>query len=104
MRAAPHTVGLKFWAHGEPLSRGGLLDDIAASLQTESGEAMIDRPTRTFGTLRRFAAADVYLSEFRPAYHALRPLRFVLECTVETGRCLLARTYPATWPARSFLL
>ena len=50
--------------------------------QSRSGEAMIDRPTRTFGTLRRFAAADIYLNDFRPAYHALRPLRFVLDCTV----------------------
>ena len=78
----PHTVGLKFWAQGEPLSQGGLLDDIAACLQTESGEAMIDRPTRTFGPLRRFSAADVYFSDLRPAYHALRPLRFVLDCTM----------------------
>ena len=78
---APHTVGLKFWAHGEPLSQGGLLDEIAASLPKNSGAAMIDRPTRAFGTLRRFAAADVYLNELRAAYHALRPLRFVLDCT-----------------------
>ena len=77
----PHTVGLKFWAQGEPLSRGGLLDDVAASLTTTSGESMIDRPVRKFGSLRRFAAAEVYLSDLRPAYHALRPLRFVLDCT-----------------------
>ena len=79
---APHTVGLKFWAQGEPLSQGGLLDDIAASVRERCGEALIDRPTRTFGRLRRFAAADIYLDDFHPAYHALRPLRFVLECAV----------------------
>ena len=78
----PHTVGLKFWAHGEPLSQGGMLAGIAASLREEPGEARIDRPTRKFGTLRRFAAADVYLSDLRAAYHALRPLRFVLDCTL----------------------
>jgi phosphomannomutase len=77
-----HTVGLKFWAHGAPLSQGGLLDDVAASLVNRSGAALIDRPTRTLGPLRRFAAADVYLNDLRPAYHALRPLRFVLHCTV----------------------
>ncbi|MGO9112478.1 MAG: hypothetical protein ACLP9L_24875 [Thermoguttaceae bacterium] len=77
----PHTVGLKFWAHSEPLSQGGLLDEIEAALRDGSGETMIDRPMRTFGTLRRFAARDVYLSDLRPAYHALRPLRFVLDCT-----------------------
>ncbi|MGA2253071.1 MAG: hypothetical protein ABSG53_00280 [Thermoguttaceae bacterium] len=79
---APHSVGLKLWAQGEPLSRGGLLDDIAASLQTKSSEAMIDRPKRAFGPLQRFSAADVYLSDLRPDYHALRPLRFVLDCTI----------------------
>jgi phosphomannomutase len=78
---APHTVGLKFWAHGEPLSQGGLLGEIAASVLNRFGEAMIDRPTRTFGTLRRHAATDFYLGDLRPAYHALRPLRFVLDCT-----------------------
>jgi phosphomannomutase len=79
---APHTVGLKFRAHGERLSQGALLDDMAAALQTGSGEAAIDRPTRAFGSLRRFAMAEIYLSDFRPAYHALRPLRFVLDCTL----------------------
>jgi phosphomannomutase len=80
---APHTVGLKFWTQAEPLSRGGLLDDIAASLQNQPAEATIDRPTRAFGPLRRFAAADIYLSDLRPAYHALRPLRFVLDCAAK---------------------
>lgn len=79
---APHTVGLKFWAQDTPLSQGGLLDEIAASLLARGGEALIDRPTRTFGTLRRLAAVDVYLNDLRPAYHALRPLRFILDCTV----------------------
>ncbi len=79
---APHTVGLKFWVQGEPLSQGGLLDDMAASVLEKPGEALIDRPVRRFGRLRRFAATDVYLNDFRAAYHALRPLRFVLDCTV----------------------
>jgi len=77
---APHTVGLKFWGYGEPLSQGGMLDGIAASLQTQSSEMPIDRPARTFGPLQRFAATDLYLNDFRPAYHALRPLHFVLDC------------------------
>jgi hypothetical protein len=82
VHGAPHTVGLKFWAHDEPLSQGGLLDEVAAALQTGSGEAAIDRPARAFGPLRRFSAAEVYLDDLRPAYHALRPLRFVLDCTL----------------------
>jgi phosphomannomutase len=77
---APHTVGLKLWAVGEPLSQGGLLDDIAAALQDNPSEAVIDRPSRICGPLHRLSAADTYLDEFRPAYHALRPLSFVLDC------------------------
>jgi hypothetical protein len=100
---APHQVGLKFWFRAEPLSQGGLLDEIVDSLQTGSGAATIDRPTRTFGPLRRFAAADVYLNDLRPAYHALRPLRFVLNCTAkpvvayleELVRNVACRTIPA---------
>ena len=98
----PHTVGLKFWAHGEPLSQGGLLDEIAAALQSRTGEGLVDRPSRRFGSLRRFAATEVYLSEFRPAYHALRPLRFVLDCelgpvvpTWELIRTVACRIVPA---------
>ena len=56
---------------------------MAAVLQSDSSGPMIDRPTRTFGPLRRFSAADAYLGDLRPAYHALRPLRFVLDCTLE---------------------
>ena len=78
---AAHTVGLKFWAGGEPLSRGGLLDDVSRSVSARTGPAMIDRPVRRFGPLRRFAATEVYLNDLRPAYHALRPLRFVLDCS-----------------------
>jgi phosphomannomutase len=77
----PHTLGLKFWAHGEPLSQGGLLDDIAAALPAQDNGAIPDRPARSFGPLRHFAAAEVYFSDLRPAFHALRPLRFVLDCT-----------------------
>jgi len=58
------------------------MDDIAASLRTSCREEMIDRPTRTFGPLRRFSAKESYLSDLRPAYHALRPLRLVLDCTL----------------------
>ena len=78
-QGGPHSVGLKFWAHSMPLSQGGLLDEIAASYQVGADAAM-DRPGRTFGWLRHFAAATFYLDELRPAYHALRPLRWVLDC------------------------
>lgn len=67
---AAHTVGMKFWAGGKRLRRGKFTDPAAA----------LDRPVRTFGPLRRMDAAEAYLNELRPAYHALRPLRFVLHC------------------------
>jgi len=67
-------VGLKFWAPG-PLSRGGLLDDIERVYPTG-----IDRPTRSYGAARRFQADETYLAELTPYYHALRPLRVVLDC------------------------
>ena len=81
-QGAPHTVALKFWAEGEPLSQGGALDEIAASLRA-APEATIDRPARRCGALRRFNAADIYLGDLRPAYHAMRPLVFILDCKVE---------------------
>jgi hypothetical protein len=78
-----HSVGLKFWAQGEPLSQGGLLDEVAAALQTGACSTETDRPSRRLGSLRRFAATESYLNDFRPAYHALRPLRFVFDCPLE---------------------
>ncbi len=77
---AAHTLGMKFWIGGEPLSQGEFLRIHHA--QRDMFVA-IDRPTRSFGPLRRMDAADIYLREIRPAYHALRPLRFVLQCACE---------------------
>jgi hypothetical protein len=79
---ALHTAGLKFWLRDEPLSCGELLDGIAAAVSIGSDAALINRPTRSFGTLQRFAAEEIYLDDLRPAYHALRPLRFVLHCSL----------------------
>ena len=61
---------MKFWSDDKRLSPGEFLNPKAA----------FDRPARTFGPLRRMDAAEPYLSQLRPAYHALRPLRFVLHC------------------------
>ena len=71
------TVGLKFWAGGaKPLSAEGPLDDVRRI--AESGA---DRPTRKYGTLRRFQAEIPYLAGLAQYFHALRPLRFVLDTT-----------------------
>jgi phosphomannomutase len=80
---APRSIALKFWAQVEPLSHGNLLDDIAAAVEDSSCQVSIDRPTRRYGPLGRYDATEGYLSDFLPAYHALRPLRFVLDCLVE---------------------
>ncbi|MBN2474113.1 MAG: hypothetical protein JXB62_05875 [Pirellulales bacterium] len=70
----PHTVGLKFWAGPRPLSAQGPLD-----LLRETHRAGVDRPTRRFGSLRRFRAEEPYVASLAEHYHALRPLRFVLD-------------------------
>ena len=71
----PHVVGLKFWASGgNPLSAGGSLEPLAQLYQTGVG-----RPTRAFGALRRFQAETPYLAALASHYHALRPLRVVLD-------------------------
>jgi phosphomannomutase len=71
----PHLVGLQFWDAGpRPLSAGGPLDAIAERYQTG-----VDRPARSYGALRRFQADAPYLAAMSSHYHALRPLRFVID-------------------------
>jgi len=73
--AEPHTVGLKFWAPGpQPLSAGGPLEALEQCCR-----AGADRPTRAYGSLRRFQADVPFLDRLAPYYHALRPLRLVLD-------------------------
>ncbi|MEN6493871.1 MAG: hypothetical protein ABFD16_06225 [Thermoguttaceae bacterium] len=69
------TVGLKFWASGaQPLSAGPALETVRGLF-----EAGTDRPTRRYGSLRRFQADIPYLASLAEQYHALRPLRFILD-------------------------
>ena len=71
----PRIVGLQFWAAGpRPLSTGGSLEPIA-----ERYRAGVDRPVRVEGRLRRFQADVPYLAGLAEHYHALRPLRVVVE-------------------------
>jgi phosphomannomutase/phosphoglucomutase len=78
----PLDVGFKFWsAKGQPLSAGGQLDALQRLL--ESG---VDRPTRRGGTSRRFRADVPYLACLAKYFHALRPLRFVLDTPSEPLR------------------
>ncbi len=71
----PHRVGLRAWTHGgRPASAGGTLDAIRKTF-----EAGTPRPTRLSGGLRRHVARTHYLNRFASLFHALRPLRFVLD-------------------------
>ncbi len=71
----PHLVGLQFWSTGpRPLSGDAGLEAIAQRYQ-----AGVDRPAREYGDLRRAAATAPYLNAIREHYHALRPLRVVID-------------------------
>ncbi|NUQ62469.1 MAG: hypothetical protein HUU20_08270 [Pirellulales bacterium] len=71
------TVGFRFWGQGgRPLSSPGSLEEIRRIL--ESGPS---RPTRRYGAARRLPIDAVYLEPMGELYHALRPLRLVLDCT-----------------------
>ncbi len=71
----PHAVGLTFWDDSSgPISAGGPLEQLKQVYQTG-----VDRPTRTYGSLRRFQAEVPYLAGLAGYYHALRPLRLVLD-------------------------
>jgi len=73
----PETVGLKFWEQDAcPLSAGDSLYQLQKTFQ-----AGTDRPTRTYGSLRRLQTEGPYLDGLTEYYHALRPLRFVLGTT-----------------------
>jgi phosphomannomutase len=71
----PHRVGLQFWLAGpRPLSLGGSLEPLV-----ELFHAGVDRPTRSCGALHRVQADSHYLEVLAPYYHALRPLRIVVD-------------------------
>ena len=71
----PHVVGLQFWAAGpRPLSAGGSLEPIV-----ERYQAGVDRPARNYGRLHRLQADVPYLAALAEHYHALRPLRVVVD-------------------------
>ena len=74
---AAHTLGMKFWAGASRTSFSPTLDEGGLK------PTLLDRPARAFGPLRRWDADEGYLNELQPAYHALRPLRFVLRCSCE---------------------
>ncbi len=77
------TVSLKFWTT-QPCSKataGALQKGAEGPLEAISQvlQHMPARPRRTSGWLTRFRADASYLDEMSHLYHALRPLRFVLD-------------------------
>ncbi len=71
----PLEVDVRFWSRGgHPLSAGGRLDNLQQIINRGT-----DRPARSSGSTRRFRADVPYLACLTKYFHALRPLRFVLD-------------------------
>jgi phosphomannomutase len=67
----PHRVGMQFWsAEAMPFSMGAIV---------ERYQAHIDRRSRNYGELHRRQAEPPYLAAIGEQYHALRPLRVVVD-------------------------
>jgi phosphomannomutase len=109
-----HTVGIKFWAAGpRPLSAGGALEsiiqryqagDCANSRVSENGTVPF-KGARRYGQLHRFQADGPYLAQMSTHYHALRPLRMVVDSaskpTLDFLRRLAATVACDVIPSRS---
>ena len=71
----PHIIGLSFWGtNARPLSMGHGLERIE-----QLAQSTLVRTTRTYGGFERMSIDAAYLDSLRDDFHALRPLRFVLE-------------------------
>lgn len=71
----PHIVGLQFWdSTAQPLSKGGSLDTVIERHRFGS----VPRASRC-GKLQRLQAEESYLLAMSKYYHALRPLRFIVD-------------------------
>jgi phosphomannomutase len=67
----PHRVGMQFWsAEAMPFSMGAIV---------EQYQARIDRRSQNYGELHRRQAEPPYLAAIGEQYHALRPLRVVVD-------------------------
>jgi len=68
-------IGLSMWSAGGELCRGGgQLDEIERLFHSPA------LPRRPFGAVERATFEDEYLALLRGFYHALRPLRFIVDC------------------------
>jgi phosphomannomutase len=78
-RTEQHYVTLKFWGDdATQLSMPGALTRLQKLLILAD-----NRPTRCFGPLERIALSAAYLETLSELFHALRPLRFVLDTSCQ---------------------
>ena len=81
-RQPAHEVTLQIWGpDARPWSVPGTLEAVRDLALTS-----LDRPTRCAGTAARGQIASNYLERLRNHYHALRPLRIVLDTACEPWR------------------
>ena len=79
------TVGIRFWSgDGRRLEMGAGLERISAGPKSP-----IARASRRFGALKHVTIDDQYLTRLSPFFHALRPLRFVVDCRSQPAARLL---------------
>jgi phosphomannomutase len=77
VRGSLREVSLTFGGRGgEPISSPGALDTVAETFHSHP-----PRPARPFGRIERLAIEADYLNELRPCFHALRPLKLVIDTT-----------------------
>jgi phosphomannomutase/phosphoglucomutase len=71
----PHVVDMQFWsAEAMPLSMGGSLERIVERYQAGAG-----RRSPVYGQVQRHQAESAYLAALGALYHALRPLRVIVD-------------------------
>ena len=85
--AGPQQINLSFFGpRAVPLSAGGWLDELQRLWH--EGAA---RPSRRSGAIRRHRAEAALIADLAPHFHALRPLRLVLDTTSLSIKQQLAR-------------
>src|SRR5204863_1857595 len=74
-----HQASMRFWGTGgHPLSQAAGLEAVQAALAAHH-----DRPGRAAARAASSPAVETYQARLRPLYHALRPLRIVLDTTCQ---------------------
>jgi phosphomannomutase len=77
----PRTAGLRlFSSGGQPLAAvAGDADDLSLAELRDTFEHSLNRPARRYGGWRRASAEQEYVASLTEYFHALRPLKFLLD-------------------------